>query len=65
MRLVWLLQDEFVVALPNSGATESILGTDQFIFPYSKGTLDGVNAQSIKTALSEAAIPGGQNSLSF
>ena len=51
------LQDEFVVALPNSGATESILGTDQFIFPYSKGTLDGVNAQSIKTALSEAAIP--------
>ena len=24
------LQDEFVVALPNSGATESILGTDQW-----------------------------------
>lgn len=54
---VAFLQDEFVVALPNSGVTESVLGTNQFVLPYKNGSLNGVNAKDIKEALSNASIP--------
>lgn len=51
------LQDEFVVALPNSGAADSLLGANQFEIPYSKGTLDGLNSNDLKDALDEARVP--------
>ncbi|OJG25264.1 hypothetical protein RU98_GL001089 [Enterococcus caccae] len=51
------LQDKFVVALPNSGAADSLLGANQFEFPYSKGTLDGLNSQDLKQGLDEASMP--------
>ncbi|OJG73280.1 hypothetical protein RV12_GL000687 [Enterococcus quebecensis] len=51
------LKDEFIVSLPDSGAADSLLGTNQFEVPYSKGTLDGLNSQDLKQALDEANIP--------
>lgn len=51
------LQNEFVVALPNSGAADSLFGTNQFEVPYSKGTLDGLNSKDLKEALDEASVP--------
>lgn len=51
------LQDEFVIALPNSGAADSLLGANQFEVPYSKGSLDGLNSTDLKEALDEASVP--------
>ncbi|WP_086315649.1 hypothetical protein A5821_003152 [Enterococcus sp. 7F3_DIV0205] len=51
------LQDEFVIALPNSGAADSLLGASQFEVPYSKGTLDGLNSDNLKKSLDEANVP--------
>ncbi|OJG52433.1 hypothetical protein RV06_GL001004 [Enterococcus haemoperoxidus] len=51
------LQDEFVVALPNSGAADSLLGANQFEIPYSKGSLDGLNSKDLKESLDEASVP--------
>lgn len=52
-----LLQDEFVIAFPNSGAADSLLGANQFEVPYSKGSLDGLNSKDLKQALDEASVP--------
>jgi maltodextrin utilization protein YvdJ len=54
---VAFLQDEFVVALPNSGVTESVLGTNQLTVPYKSGQLDGINAKTIKESLNTASVP--------
>lgn len=54
---IGFLKNEFVVALPNSGAATSLFGTSEFEFPYSKGTLDGVNSDDLKTGLNETNIP--------
>ncbi|WP_348921970.1 DUF1189 domain-containing protein [Enterococcus rotai] len=51
------LQDEFVIALPNSGAADSLLGANQFEVPYAKGALDGLNSQDLKQGLDEASVP--------
>lgn len=51
------LKDEFVVALPNSGAADALLGANQFEVPYSKGTLDGLNSKELKLALDKANVP--------
>lgn len=51
------LQDEFVIALPNSGAVDSLLGANQFEVPYAKGALDGLNSQDLKQGLDEASVP--------
>lgn len=51
------LKDEFVVALPSSSAANTLLGTNHFEIPYSKGTLDGLNSNNLKKALDEASIP--------
>lgn len=52
-----LLQDEFVVAFPKSGAADSLLGANQFEIPYSKGTLDGLNSKDLKESLDGASFP--------
>lgn len=62
---VAFLQNELVVALPNSGVTESTLGTNQLLLPYKNGTLDGINAKTIKQALNKAAIPWWTKGLIF
>lgn len=54
---VGFLQNEFVVALPNSSTADSLFGTSQFEIPYSKGSLDGLNSQDLKQALNEASVP--------
>ncbi|MEG3033747.1 MAG: DUF1189 domain-containing protein [Enterococcus sp.] len=51
------LQDEFVVALPSSGAADSLLGANQFEVPYSNGALDGLNSDNLKESLDEANVP--------
>jgi maltodextrin utilization protein YvdJ len=54
---IGFLEDEFVIALPGSGMTDSLLGANQLEVPYKKGTLDGLNSKNLKKALDESSVP--------
>lgn len=54
---IGFLQDELVIALPNSSTVDALFGTSQFEIPYAEGTLNGVDSQALKTGLDDAKLP--------
>lgn len=62
---IGFLQDELVVALPNSSTADALFGTSQFEFPYVDGTLDGVNSRELKDGLDNARLPIWMYLISF
>ena len=53
---VGLLPDEIVIALPTSGITTSLLGSNHLEFPYAQG-LTQLNGNHLREYLSEKTIP--------
>ena len=62
-----LLQDRLLVSFPTTGAdiATTMLGSDQFEIPYSKGTLDGLTNKNLQDIFHDSTFPVWLKALLF
>lgn len=54
---VGMLKDQMVIALPNSGTTTSLLGSNEMTLSYSNEALANLNGKQMREVLAKSTIP--------
>lgn len=62
---IGLLQQELVIALPNSSLSQALFGENQFSFHYDSDLLSNFDGETLKEALTVAKVPWWIKILSF